>query len=196
MLGFGRGVGWTGRRRYRHVSTPIVCIRTLGNGGQRHGWRSGSLTTISTSAARRLWRRGGCDGRGGSWTISTRPLSMVGLLPWRRSSLWMRASWPRLPGLGRGRGSWAGNLGITDLEMLGLATEGLALVTEGKLKEGMWRLDEAAAAALGGEFEGFVGVGWTCCYLIYACERVRDYDRAPSGAATWRSLPNACASSS
>jgi LuxR family transcriptional regulator, maltose regulon positive regulatory protein len=42
----------------------------------------------------------------------------------------------------------------------------------------MLRLDEAAAAALGGEFEEFVGVGWTCCYLIYACERVRDYDRA------------------
>ena len=42
----------------------------------------------------------------------------------------------------------------------------------------MRRLDEAAAAALGGEYEEFVGVGWTCCYLIYACERVRDYDRA------------------
>jgi LuxR family maltose regulon positive regulatory protein len=70
------------------------------------------------------------------------------------------------------------DLGITDLEMLGLATEGLALVTGGELKEGMWRLDEAAAAALGGEYEQFVGVGWTCCYLIYACERVRDYDRA------------------
>jgi LuxR family transcriptional regulator, maltose regulon positive regulatory protein len=50
------------------------------------------------------------------------------------------------------------DLGITDLEMLGLATEGLARVTEGELKEGMWRLDEAAAAALGGEFEGFVGL--------------------------------------
>ena len=37
---------------------------------------------------------------------------------------------------------------------------------------------QAAAAALGGEYEEFVGVGWTCCYLIYACERVRDYDRA------------------
>ncbi len=69
-------------------------------------------------------------------------------------------------------------LGITDLEMLGLATEGLAQVTEGELTEGMRRLDEAAAAALGGEYEQFVGVGWTCCYLIYACERVRDYDRA------------------
>jgi ATP/maltotriose-dependent transcriptional regulator MalT len=66
----------------------------------------------------------------------------------------------------------------TDLEMLGLATEGLALVTEGELEEGMCRLDEAAAAALGGEYDEFVGVGWTCCYVIYACERVRDYDRA------------------
>ena len=62
--------------------------------------------------------------------------------------------------------------------MLGLATEGLALITEGELKEGMRRLDEATAAALAGEYEEYVGVGWTCCYLIYACERVRDYDRA------------------
>ena len=53
--------------------------------------------------------------------------------------------------LGRG-------LEITDLEMLGLATEGLVLVTQGELKEGMWRLDEAVAAALGGEYEELVGV--------------------------------------
>ena len=92
-----------------------------------------------------------------SWTISTRPLSMVGLLPWRRSSHWRRASWPRLPGLGRAR-QLGRDLGITDLEMLGLATEGLALVTEGKLKEGMWRLDEAAAAALGGSLKGLWGL--------------------------------------
>lgn len=70
------------------------------------------------------------------------------------------------------------DLGVTDLEMLGLATEGLALVTEGRLADGMWRLDEAAAAALGGEYAEFAGVAWTCCYVIYACERVRDYDRA------------------
>jgi ATP/maltotriose-dependent transcriptional regulator MalT len=69
-------------------------------------------------------------------------------------------------------------LRVTDLEMLGLATEGRALITEGEIREGMRRLDEAAAAALGGEYEQFVGVAWTCCYLIYACERVRDYDRA------------------
>ena len=69
-------------------------------------------------------------------------------------------------------------LGITGLEMLGLATEGLALTTAGDVEEGMRRLDEAAAAALGGEYEELVGVCWTCCCLIYGCERVRDYDRA------------------
>jgi LuxR family maltose regulon positive regulatory protein len=70
------------------------------------------------------------------------------------------------------------DLGITDLEMLGLATEGLALVTEGEVEDGMRCLDEATAAALGGEYEELFGVCWTCCYLIYGCERVRDYDRA------------------
>ena len=39
-------------------------------------------------------------------------------------------------------------------------------------------LDEAAAAALGGEFDDLRAAGWTCCLLIGACERVRDYDRA------------------
>jgi DNA-binding NarL/FixJ family response regulator len=70
------------------------------------------------------------------------------------------------------------SLGVVDLEMFGLATEGLALVNQGEVGEGMRRLDEAAAAALGGEYEQLAPAGWTCCYLIYACERVRDYDRA------------------
>jgi LuxR family maltose regulon positive regulatory protein len=69
-------------------------------------------------------------------------------------------------------------LGVVDLEMFGLATEGLALVNQGAVGEGMRRLDEAAAAALGGEYEQLAPAGWTCCYLIHACERVRDYDRA------------------
>jgi DNA-binding NarL/FixJ family response regulator len=42
----------------------------------------------------------------------------------------------------------------------------------------MGRLDEAVAAALSGEAELLVCVAWACCYLIAACEQVRDYDRA------------------
>ena len=62
--------------------------------------------------------------------------------------------------------------------MFGLATEGLALVNQGEVADGMRCLDEATAAALGGQFEQLAPAGWTCCYMIYACERVRDYDRA------------------
>jgi ATP/maltotriose-dependent transcriptional regulator MalT len=69
-------------------------------------------------------------------------------------------------------------LGLVDLEMAARALEGLALVTEGRVAEGMPRLDEATAAALAGEMRDFVAVGVSCCYLISACERIRDFDRA------------------
>jgi LuxR family transcriptional regulator, maltose regulon positive regulatory protein len=67
---------------------------------------------------------------------------------------------------------------VPELEMVALGIEGLALVVQGEVDEGMRRLDEATAAALGGEAEILVCVAWSCCYLIAACEQVRDYDRA------------------
>ena len=39
-------------------------------------------------------------------------------------------------------------------------------------------LDEATAAAVAGEMTDPDAIVTTCCYLISACERVRDYDRA------------------
>jgi DNA-binding CsgD family transcriptional regulator/tetratricopeptide (TPR) repeat protein len=69
-------------------------------------------------------------------------------------------------------------LGLLDLEMLALALEGLVLVAEGSVHEGMRRLDEATSAALAGEMGALEAVGATCCFLVHACERVRDYDRA------------------
>jgi LuxR family maltose regulon positive regulatory protein len=64
-----------------------------------------------------------------------------------------------------------------DLEMFSLATEGLALVAEGAVEQGMRCLDEASAAALGGEYENLAPAAWTCCRLMSACEEVRDYER-------------------
>jgi len=69
-------------------------------------------------------------------------------------------------------------LGDPDIEMTGLGLEGLAAVTEGEISEGMAKLDEATAAAVGGEMSLPIGMGATCCYLIFACERARDFDRA------------------
>jgi DNA-binding NarL/FixJ family response regulator len=68
--------------------------------------------------------------------------------------------------------------GAPELEMLGLGLEGRALVSEGELEEGMRRLDEATTVALHGEARLLYCVAWACCYLISACERVRDYERA------------------
>jgi LuxR family transcriptional regulator, maltose regulon positive regulatory protein len=69
-------------------------------------------------------------------------------------------------------------LAVVSLEMFALSVEGMALVNEGEIVDGMRCLDEATAAALAGEFEEVVPAGWTCCILLNACERIRDYERA------------------
>jgi ATP/maltotriose-dependent transcriptional regulator MalT len=69
-------------------------------------------------------------------------------------------------------------LEVTDLAILGLALHGAVLVTCAEVDRGMDCLDEAAAAALGGEVEIPISRAWACCFLVTACEAVRDYERA------------------
>jgi ATP/maltotriose-dependent transcriptional regulator MalT len=68
--------------------------------------------------------------------------------------------------------------GVVDLEMLGLALEGAALVACVRVREGMDRLDEATALALEGEAAIPISAAWTCCFLVSACTAVLDYERA------------------
>lgn len=74
--------------------------------------------------------------------------------------------------------SLAVELGIIDFEMLSSALLGLALVSDGDVDEGMGLLDEAVTAAQSGELTDPDAIVTSCCYLFYACERVRDYQRA------------------
>jgi ATP/maltotriose-dependent transcriptional regulator MalT len=67
--------------------------------------------------------------------------------------------------------------GSVDLEMFSLATEGLVMIDAGEIEQGMRCLDEASASALAGEFENLAPAAWTCCRILSACERVRDFDR-------------------
>jgi len=53
----------------------------------------------------------------------------------------------------------------------------VALVGQGDVGPGMRCLDEATAAALGGEYENLAPAAWTCCRLMSACEELRDYER-------------------
>ena len=62
--------------------------------------------------------------------------------------------------------------------MLGRSLQGLALVASGAVAEGMRLLDEVNTAIVAGELTDQVAIGLSSCYLIAACERVRDYDRA------------------
>ena len=86
------------------------------------------------------------------------------------------------PALARAHGTAAAGLGRQTgdrgLEFTGLALEGLARVSAGDVAAGMRCLDEATAAATGGEVKELHTVGVVCCWQIFACERVRDFDRA------------------
>jgi DNA-binding CsgD family transcriptional regulator len=68
--------------------------------------------------------------------------------------------------------------GSADFEMVGRALHGLARVTTGRVVEGLQELDEVNAAVLAGEMTDRVMIGLACCYLIAACERIHDYERA------------------
>jgi LuxR family maltose regulon positive regulatory protein len=72
----------------------------------------------------------------------------------------------------------AREVGDKDLEMLGRAVNGLALVVSGAVSDGMRCLDEVNVAVIAGELTDLVAIGLSCCYMIAACEQVRDYDRA------------------
>jgi ATP/maltotriose-dependent transcriptional regulator MalT len=85
---------------------------------------------------------------------------------------------PRAKERARVAGKLARDLGVFDVEVMSLAMEGFALVTEGEVAAGMRLLDEAAVAALGGEMSQPGYAGWVLCYLLYACEQVRDHERA------------------
>lgn len=80
--------------------------------------------------------------------------------------------------LSRQAAEFARSLDQIDYEMLAQALYGFALVSSGELDEGMRLLDEATTTAMAGDMTDLDAIVTTCCFLIYACERVRDYDRA------------------
>jgi DNA-binding NarL/FixJ family response regulator len=68
--------------------------------------------------------------------------------------------------------------GAIGYEMVGRALHGFARVVTGDVAQGMQELDGVNAAVLAGELADPVAIGLSCCYLVNACERVRDTGRA------------------
>ena len=69
-------------------------------------------------------------------------------------------------------------LGVADLEAVGLALDGIAEVIGGRVAEGMRLLDEASTIAAAEELRFPLSQGWALCYLIAACDGVGDFPRA------------------
>jgi DNA-binding CsgD family transcriptional regulator len=122
---------------------------------------------------------------GDGWLARARRL-LEGREPTReRGWLLLREASFALPGeaaLARERCAEARALGRelddVDVEMTALALGGLVRVGQGEVAEGMAELDEATTAATAGEMRDHFAIGFSCCYLIFACERVRDFERA------------------
>jgi DNA-binding NarL/FixJ family response regulator len=74
----------------------------------------------------------------------------------------------------------AHRFGDVALECKALGDWGLALVSKGRIREGMARLDEAFAMIVGGECRDPMVIGQTICCLLSACERCGDVTRAES----------------
>ena len=72
----------------------------------------------------------------------------------------------------------ARRLGLGDLEVVGLALQGLAMTSAGDVGGGMARLDASVAAATSGDVADPMWMGKVCCWLIAACSQNRDVTRA------------------
>jgi len=84
----------------------------------------------------------------------------------------------------------AREVGAIDVEMLALGLNGLARVSVGEIRDGMRHLDAAAAAAVGGEMTDADSIETVCCYVIDACRRVRDLERADEWCLRVREIAN------
>lgn len=65
-----------------------------------------------------------------------------------------------------------------DLQVLALGYNGLARVSAGQIDEGMPLLDEAMAAATGGEMRNQIAIALVFCVMLSACHQALDLERA------------------
>lgn len=69
-------------------------------------------------------------------------------------------------------------LDVGDLEIVGLALQGLASTNAGDVERGMEQLNTSVAAATAGDVVDPMWMGKVCCWLIAACTQNRDVTRA------------------
>ena len=144
-----------------------------------HGWRCGSRLTTSTSAVTTRWPPRGWHGGARSCEIASRAPS------WATSplldadiALLARSDPATAERLAREALELARDIGDVGVEVVALAVLGSALVASGAVSEGLQRLEECAAMAVGEEFAETAAPGWALCHTVSACADVGDFGRA------------------
>lgn len=72
----------------------------------------------------------------------------------------------------------ARRLEVEDLDVVGVALQGLAMTSAGEIEDGMALLDASVAAATSGDVSDPMWMGKVCCWLIAACNQHNDVIRA------------------
>ena len=72
----------------------------------------------------------------------------------------------------------AGSIEDAGVEVVALALLGSALVASGAVEEGLRRLEECAARAVGEVFAETAAPGWALCHTVSVCAEVGDFGRA------------------
>ena len=84
----------------------------------------------------------------------------------------------RALGAARRASATAARLALGDLEVVGMALQGLAMTSAGDVRDGMARLDASVAAATSGDVPDPMWMGKVCCWVIAACNQNKDVTRA------------------
>jgi ATP/maltotriose-dependent transcriptional regulator MalT len=72
----------------------------------------------------------------------------------------------------------ARGIGDVGVEVVALALLGSALIASGAVGEGLQRLEECGAMAIGEEFAETAAPGWALCHTVSACADLGDFGRA------------------
>ena len=79
----------------------------------------------------------------------------------------------------------ARDIGDVGVEVVALAILGKALIASGAVGEGLQRLEECAAMAIGEEFAETAAPGWALCHTVSACADVGEFGRAAQWCRTY-----------
>src|SRR4051812_7578763 len=174
--GLGLALWWLNRvpEAHEHRTTAYLGFR------QRGDYARAAL--IATWLGReQVFLNGNAGAMRGWFSRAERLLSQVGPCPEHGWCMLLRSSMLDAPDDLADTAFYAlevaREFGDVSLEILALAFGGMAAVTLGRIPEGMSRLDEAMAAATGGEVDNYIAVSEVFCVMLSACELSGDLAR-------------------